>query len=150
MAAFRLPHRIMEAVDPEVRENLFAVEKLFAASASGGDNPSTTTGTFGWFAPTLGNSWVNYGSGLTPAGYLLDPFGNVHIRGALKDGTLGSAAFTLPAALRPGNELIFPAYCHTGSANAIGAVAVLANGTVVPVGDNNHQHHIGCMFKPGQ
>lgn len=59
-----------------------------------------TTVDSGWIAPTLTNSWVNYGSGYELAGYRL--IGNqMHLRGTLKNGVVGSAILTLPVGFRP-------------------------------------------------
>lgn len=56
-----------------------------------------------WVAPTLLNSWVNYGGVYQNAGYYKDPMGMVHLRGLVKDGTAtaGTTLFTLPAGFRP-------------------------------------------------
>lgn len=56
----------------------------------------------GWTAPTLLNDWVNFGGGNAEAGYWKDPFGVVHLRGTIKDGSgLPTLVFTLPAGSRP-------------------------------------------------
>lgn len=61
-----------------------------------------------WTAPTLLNSWANYGSGYSPAGYYKDPAGRVFIRGMLASGSSASAVmFTLPVGFRPAFEMIF-------------------------------------------
>lgn len=64
-----------------------------------------------WIAPTLLNSWVNYGisSVLQVAGYMKDSMGFVHLRGAIKNGTTtaGTTLFTLPAGYRPLGPEIF-------------------------------------------
>lgn len=64
--------------------------------------------TEAWTAPTLVNSWVNYGSGYNNAGYYKDSFGIVHIRGLIKSGTTssGTTLFTLPSGYRPTAEYI--------------------------------------------
>jgi hypothetical protein len=55
-----------------------------------------------WQTPTLINSWANYGAANNPAGYFKDPFGIVHLRGLVKNGTpIPSDIFTLPAGYRP-------------------------------------------------
>lgn len=86
-----------------------------------------------WNAPTLLNSWANQGGGWNPAGYWKDPHGVVHLRGNIKSGTVGAAAFTLPAGYRPTNTEGFTAVAN----GAFGAVNVDNGGNVIPaVGSN--------------
>jgi hypothetical protein len=60
----------------------------------------------GWIAPTLLNSWANYGGGFVAAGYTkVGPA--VYIRGTVKTGAIGSTIFTLPAGYRPSATMIF-------------------------------------------
>ncbi len=55
-----------------------------------------------WHAVTLENGWTNYGDLVErPAAYAVDAQGIVHLRGAIKSGTSGTIAFTLPAGLVP-------------------------------------------------
>ena len=42
-------------------------------------------------APTLTNSWVNFGSGNMSAGYYRDTQGEVHVQGTVSGGTIGTA-----------------------------------------------------------
>lgn len=76
-----------------------------------------------WVAPTLVNSWTNYGSDHPPAGYMKDIFGVVHLRGLIKNGSSASAVmFTLPVGYRPvvtGNQnyALFPAINPNYSSN---------------------------------
>lgn len=104
-----------------------------------------------WATPTLLNSWANYGAGgYSNAGYYKDAAGTVHLQGAIKSGTIGAAAFTLPAGSRP---LAKQAYAvPTGAALATyGAVTVAADGTVaVAVGDNALVHLAGVSFRAEQ
>lgn len=96
-------------------------------------------------APTLLNSWVNYGIGLSPAGYYKDPYGRVHLKGTIKSGTVtsGTVLFTLPAGFRPLETLIFP----VDSNNAHGRVNVQANGDVVIIlGNATHLSLSGISF----
>lgn len=60
-----------------------------------------------WQAPSFQNSWVNYGTPYRDAGYWKDPFGVVHLRGVIKDGTLAATAFTLPSGYRPTDTCLF-------------------------------------------
>lgn len=57
-----------------------------------------------WTAPTLLNSWVNYGTPYAPAGYYKDVFGIVHLRGVVKNGTNAVSIFNLPSGYRPAYE----------------------------------------------
>lgn len=62
-----------------------------------------------WTAPTLINSWVPTGAlPLAQPGYLKDPLGFVHLKGRVKGGTTGTAAFVLPAGFRPGGTDLYP------------------------------------------
>jgi hypothetical protein len=80
-------------------------------------------------AAAFANSWVNYGGGFAPAAYWKDPLGFVHLRGLIKDGTVGSAAFQLPPGLRPSVVVLAPVI----SADALGRIEVRTNGDVVPM-----------------
>lgn len=60
-----------------------------------------------WQTPTLLNSWVNYGGAFADAAYRSEPGGVVRLRGLVKDGTAAAVIFTLPAAFRPANTLVF-------------------------------------------
>ncbi len=105
-----------------------------------------------WIAPTLLNSWVNFGGVTSPVGYYKDATGRVWLRGVLKSGTLNTSAFTLPAGYRP-------AYDHNteGSDTATaqsGRCAVLATGGVVlgngGVGANTFFSIDGISFRAEQ
>jgi hypothetical protein len=84
--------------------------------------------------PYFKNSWVNYGSPYNPAGYWLDPLGVVHLRGVLKTGTVGSAAFTLPPGVRPANTELFVCISN----GAVGRVEVSASGDVTPLSPSSN------------
>ena len=86
-----------------------------------------------WSAPTLINSWVNFGSGYNEAGYFLDQFGIVHLRGLIKSGTIGTSAFVLPTNCRPANTL----FIATVSADLFGKLAVYPDGNVTPANGSN-------------
>lgn len=82
-----------------------------------------------WVAfPTLQNSWTAYSSEETP-GYWLDPWGVVHLRGALVAGTLttGTLLATFPLGYRPlGNESFA---APSVSAATVSVVRLAADGT---------------------
>jgi hypothetical protein len=87
------------------------------------ERPTTTA----WAAPTLLNSWANFGSGHAEAAYrIID--GIVYLRGTISGGTAtaGTVLFTLPTGFRPASRLLFA----TISSTALGRVDVLANGDV--------------------
>jgi hypothetical protein len=87
--------------------------------ASGGDST--------WTAPTLTNSWVNYGGAQEPAGYRKDASGFVHLRGFIKNGSVSAAAFTLPAGYRPAYDV----YAPVVSSGAFGYCIVTQAGLVM-------------------
>lgn len=83
---------------------------------------------------SFANNWVNYdATALQGCEYMKDSLGFVHIRGLLKNGSLGMAAFTLPAGYRPikTNSYTVPSNATTG------VVQVLGTGAVVPLSGSN-------------
>jgi len=83
-----------------------------------------------WTAPTLLNSWVDYNpAAFNPAGYFKDPFGIVHLRGFIKNGT-AATLFVLPVGVRPYKKEIFVAVSNS----AIARIGVETDGTVTSVG----------------
>jgi hypothetical protein len=80
-------------------------------------------------APTLLNSWANFGGGTSPAGFWKDPTGIVHLTGAVKSGTMGVSIFTLPAGYRP---LSGQSYFPIVSNSTTGVCYVDPGGAVVP------------------
>jgi len=97
-----------------------------------------------WIAPNLLNNWVNHGGGFSPAGYMKDSLGFVHLRGLIRLGTIGQIAFTLPAGYRPAYSLVFV----VTSNSAFGDVRVVTDGGVNPtVGSNVWFSLEGIIFK---
>ncbi len=86
--------------------------------------------------PAFQNSWVNFGSNWQDAGFTRDPFGWVHLRGRIKSGTVGSAAFTLP----PGYRISVSEDFAVISNGAVGRVEVLTDGTVIPTTPSNNTY----------
>lgn len=82
-----------------------------------------------WYSVTFQNSWANYGGGYSAVQYRKLPSGLVTLRGLMRNGTVGSPAFTLPTGYRPGDKHIF----GTISNGAIGRVDIDTDGTVTPV-----------------
>lgn len=77
-----------------------------------------------WHFPTLLNGWLNYGGAFATAAYRKDASNYVHVKGLIKSGTIGAAAFNLPAGYRPGGQVLY----GTISNNVIGRVDVGTNG----------------------
>lgn len=59
-----------------------------------------------WISPSLLNGWENYGSGYQDAGFLKDNFGIVRLKGLVKNGSINSVIFTLPAGYRPEASMV--------------------------------------------
>lgn len=98
-------------------------------------------------APTLLNSWVNFGAPYNSAGYYKDPFGIVHMRGMLANGVMGSTMFNLPIGYRPMAQEVFPAI----SGNTIGRIDVAPYGDVIMTfGANSFISLDGMSFKAYQ
>ena len=85
-----------------------------------------------WIAPTLVNSWVDYDTSRVVR-YMKDSMGFVHIKGAIKSGSLGTTAFNLPVGYRP------PAprgYALNSNNSTFGACYVNGTGDVIIVAGN--------------
>lgn len=98
-----------------------------------------------WIAPTLNNGWINYGAPLPNVGYYKDNLGIVHLRGVVKNGTIGyTSIFTLPSGYRPANELWF----IVSSYNTDGKLVISSNGPVqLIIGSNTSVSLDGITFK---
>jgi hypothetical protein len=66
-----------------------------------------------WTAPTLLNSWVNYGGSYAIAGYRKAADGRIDVRGLIKSGVNGTV-FTLPSGYRPSSNRIFNSMGSSG------------------------------------
>ena len=82
-----------------------------------------------WTAPSLQNSWVDFGSGEQTTRYRKDSNGTVHVQGVIKNGTTTSNTllFTLGVGYRPAGNL----QIACASNNAYGQLKVLTNGQVL-------------------
>jgi hypothetical protein len=65
-----------------------------------------------WIAPTLINSWADYGSSFAPVGYKKYADGIVRLRGLVKNGSQTTNAFVLPVGFRPGYYHEFSVACQ--------------------------------------
>jgi hypothetical protein len=93
-----------------------------------------STQATGWTNATYTNSWTSYGSTFSAARYIKDDLGVVHLDGLIAGGTIGAAAFTLPAGYRPAYQQIYAAITNP---NAIGRLDILTNGQVQPANGSN-------------
>jgi hypothetical protein len=96
-----------------------------------------------FIAPTLLNSWVNYGGTVQNAGYALH-LGLVRLRGTVKLGTVGSPIFTLPAGYRPGKAEAFAVVSNS----LFGMLQVDPNGNVTLAVGSNVFVYLNCTFVP--
>ena len=76
-----------------------------------------------WVIPTLVSRWVAYDT--RTAKYKKTQIGHVHLKGMIKNGTIGQTIFTLPTGYRPDEALVY------------GYITVNTNGTVVCTGGAN-------------
>lgn len=100
------------------------------------------------------NSWVSFSDGTDGnprAAYWRDNSGIVRLRGMIKSGTLGLAAFTLPVGFRPGVSAVGVVgyyYFAVMSNSAFGHIYVSSDGVVSPqVGDNTYFSLAGISFR---
>lgn len=98
-----------------------------------------------FIAPTLLNSWVDYGLGYQGASYVLHG-GIVYVRGLVKNGTVGvgTPIFTLPVGYRPPADLIFATVAN----DLFGRLGVKSNGEVSLVVGSNVFASLNCCFLP--
>jgi hypothetical protein len=93
--------------------------------------------------PTLTNGWVNNGGSTQAAGYWKDGSGAVHLQGIIKSGTVGAAAFTLPAGFVPAADQYFACVSN----GVFGWAYVRADGQVIPqAGSNVYFSLSGMVF----
>lgn len=84
-----------------------------------------------WTAPTLTNSWVDFGGSYQTARYRKRLDGVVEIDGMVKDGSAASATiFTLPSGYRPAAYQVFPVVSNSAAAR----LDVRSDGTVFLAG----------------
>jgi hypothetical protein len=97
-----------------------------------------------FIAPTLLNSWTNFGGGYNPAGFYKDPFGIVHLRGVVQTGAPPYIIFRLPSGYLPANQEMFSVTAN----NAFGRVDVLTTGDVqFQAGNNTFVSLDGMTFR---
>lgn len=94
-----------------------------------------------WTAVTFQNGWSNFGGGYQAAQYR--KIGDVvQVRGLIKSGTVGSAAFTLPAGFRP----VLDESRAVISNGVFGALYINAAGIVTPFVGSNVSFQVDAIF----
>ncbi len=88
-----------------------------------------------WIEPTLLNGWENYGGSFETAAYMRDELGFVHLRGLVRNGTIGASTpiFTEASGYRPAKIEAFVGW----SSGAAAYMQVSSAGNVVVVSGNN-------------
>jgi hypothetical protein len=84
--------------------------------------------------PPFQNSWGNENpTGESTAGFYIDPFGTVHLKGLVVGGVVGDTVFHLPPAYRPAKYTCVSTYMHGAAyvciASNDGAVYPAAGGS---------------------
>ena len=79
--------------------------------------------------PAFKNSWANVGGTTPPAGFYIDPYKVVHLRGNINTGSSGTVAFTLPAGYRPEYNTYRIVYNNSGASIY---VQIQTDGDVIP------------------
>ena len=131
-----------------VQGNNLTGNAVGAVSDGGTGANKKVSGNIGYdppiLAPSLVNSWANFGGAYATAGYWKDAEGVVHLSGLLKDGAVGSAMFTLPAGYRPAAREVFAVFSN----GALGLCDIDTNGQVITVSGSNLSFSIsGVAFK---
>jgi hypothetical protein len=102
-----------------------------SAFASSTPEPFRRVGASG--QPQFQNDWENAGSPFRTAAFYKDPWGVVHIRGAVDGGLTGETVFTLPPGYRPSGIVRLPAACGGAEESSL---LIMPNGTVTPECDD--------------
>lgn len=109
----------------EIEDRVRSLEAALRGPTSADDTDWTAPGSYA-------NGWVQYDTVNQPVRYRRIG-GIVYLAGTLKDGTLGSTAYTLPSGFRPARQLLIV----TSANNAYALLLVNADGTVMPYSGSN-------------
>jgi hypothetical protein len=82
--------------------------------------------------PAFQNGWVNFGGAGNANASFYRQGERVYLDGYIKNGTINTVAFTLPAGYRPGGQQAF-----VSDTTVFGVVLVNPNGDVIPQVGNN-------------
>lgn len=141
-----LPYTLGDDEDP-IQGNFDSIRKQFPLSRKHMriETPHVVGATG---EPVFQNSWANYDTAsFKEARFWKDPMGIVHLEGLVKNGTIGTTIFTLPAGYRPSNGQLFVSISN----GAIGRIDVAPTGNVVATTGNNAWITLsGITFKQEQ
>jgi hypothetical protein len=92
----------------------------------------------GWISVTFTNSWTNFDTAsFNAAGYTIDAYGRVTLRGLIRSGTINSPAFTLQAGYRPPKMVMFPCATSSNNTSVLGELRIGTDGAVTVVSGGN-------------
>lgn len=101
-----------------------------------------------WQTPSFNNGWENYSTSFSECGYFKNSSGIVHIKGLVKNGTIGQGIFVLPAGYRPSRTLILTVSTNP---NVYGQVRITSSGSVeCTEGSSNWVSLDGISFRAEQ
>lgn len=134
VSPFTIDDSVTATASPTSIANYLDMVANRVKAISGGANwytaPATSIEAFdtgwSWTAPTLLNSWADYGNGYNPAGYYKDSFNIVHLRGMVKSGAVATNIFVLPTGYRPALLTMF----LTLATDAYSRIDVYSDGSV--------------------
>lgn len=109
-------------------------------------------GGLGWVnVSSLLHGWSNTGGSDAPAQYSIDPFGTVHLRGAIHGGTITDATilFSLPSGYyNPNYRVVVPIVVFNGTTDVYGSLLIDTSGQVGIFGvPSNNNLHLDCCFR---
>ncbi len=96
-----------------------------------------------WIAPTLVNSFENFGGTDSVAGYMKDSMGFVHLAGKIKTGVSGTSPWTLPSGYRPQYNIVVPIVSN----NVFGYCTISTEGVITVYGNAAYYSLSGITFK---
>lgn len=118
---------------PDGTERVADGDNAMGALALAIENHLLTPPIEGGGAPSYQSGWSNFGAPLGAVGWTKDANGYVHLKGAMKGGTIGGVAFSMPAGFRPADDTRFPVVSN----NLFGVLTISSIGTVTPSSGSN-------------
>lgn len=111
-------------------------------------NKKALSAPLDWQAASYQNSWVDYSGAYPGARYAIDSMGFVILSGVVKNGTVPSVIFTLPAGYRPAVDLIFSVTAGAPTASVLDVTA--AGEVYINFGTNAYVLLEGVRFQAAQ